>query len=110
MTAPAAWVHALDEFEERVTFAEQTLDVSGERDDADGDATAVPTFQRPGPLPAPFPPELLERARALLARATALEERLEAAQRDVRTELNRIPRLPSAASRPEPTSRLDFHA
>jgi hypothetical protein len=104
--APAAWVDALDAFEERVVFAEQTVELEGE---AGGEIT-VPAFETPGPLPAPFPPDLLERARALLARATALEERLVAARTDVRTELNRIPRLPAAAARPEPTSRFDAQA
>jgi hypothetical protein len=99
VTARGTWERALDAFAARVTAAERTLEESG-------DAEPV-TWEPPGPLPTPFPPELLVRAETLLARAAAVEEALAIRRGEVRAELVRIPRLAPVRQASAAESRFD---
>jgi len=91
-----AWSEALDEFEARLLLAEAALELAEEG--------AAPPFEPP-PVEGPIPPECADRARALLARARGVEDRLVASRQRIRAELARMPRLPAVS---ESRSTLDL--
>lgn len=103
-----AWAEALDAFEARLVLAEAALELADDDSDEGGDGgRGIPAaFEAPS-VPGPLPAEYADRARALLARALGIEERLTAAQRRIRAELARLPRLPAAA---EAGTTLDLQA
>ena len=93
------WADALDAMEERLELARALLELTG-------DASAVPPFDAPtvdGPLPA----DLAARAEALRETGEDLQSRMAEESAKIRTELQRLPRVPAAERQP---SKLDIQA
>jgi hypothetical protein len=85
------WAAALDAFERRI--AEQRAALDG------GDESGLAPFVPPERL-GPLPPELAERARALLAEATDVEAELQGALAHIGEDLAVVRRLDAAVGRP----------
>lgn len=79
-----AWTRTLDECEARLDAAAAALDSGGHPDIAG-------FLPDQGPSE-PFPPELVERALALVKRGVELERRLTGDREKVSSELRRLPR------------------
>jgi hypothetical protein len=82
------WPDVLDAFEARLDFAEAVLELH------DGVVGPAP-FTAPA-VAGPVPERLHARATELLARAAAVQHRLEREQDRIRIELARLPRAPPA--------------